>query len=493
MLLRRLLPALFAGALLLLPQACRENATESGPPPTTDSGGRPPNAGPGGPGPGEQAPSGASYYGGARDTFPSGSRSQGQTGGGQRLTVELEPTFDEARRVEEASLLLLAYRRADVNPSGFPMRGSRPAFQWQQPRAPITWPAQVELRLPPESDLRFYAVIDMDEDGRLGPGDHLAVTPGALTPPEDILKPLVLRIDRTLPNPTIAPQEPSGGCGGAPPPVVAELPQPRTSAGFHVDTVEHEQAEPAMVIVQGYSQGRLVEGNPPFGEPPDFYWSARDPDADWPLSLMAQLPLGLDVLVVVDADGDASPSPSDWSSEAVLDLQLPADGEPVRVEITRTFVPQVETAEDLPLDLPRELPRDDDDSAGSSAGAVEPPSQTATLMVLDSQPRVPFLRESTVMVVGYRAADVERGMPRSGARPISFWRSARLQLDWPLEVRAPLPSGTTLFLILDLDEDGLPSPGDLSSQPQPDYEPPADGGKASFVFQRAFGLVDPSE
>ena len=516
MLVRRSLPALLAGALLLLPQACGGGSADGGSTGAASADGRLEGRPDQAHTPADPLASGVGgdpYYGGARGTRPAPGRQtgqarlQGRTPGGRASTVELRPTFEEALQLRETALLLLAYRQEDVNPSGFPIRGARPIFQWQQPWGPVTWPARAEVRLPVQPGLRLFAVVDVNADGRLGPGDHVAVSPRALAIPADPAQAIAMRVDRTLPSPEPAAELVTGGCGGGEPtPATPDLAQPRTSAGIHLDTAEHELvvsrgagaslAEPGMVIVQGYSPGRLTEGNPPFGEPPDFYWSGLDQDDTWPLTLLAQLPIGLDVLVVVDADGDSSPSPSDWSSEALPDLQLPADGEPLRAELARHFVPSLETASDLPMPLgPTGLvPGDDDDSAvTSTAVAVEAPAQTASRLVLDSDPRVPFLRESTVMVVGYRAADVERGMPITGARPIAFWRSGDLQLDWPLEIEAPLPSGTTLFLILDLDADGLPSPGDLSSEAQVDFQPPPEGVKAEFVFRRAYGLPDPAQ
>ncbi len=143
---------------------------------------------------------------------------------------------------------------------------------------------------------------------------------------------------------------------------------------------------------------------------------------------------------------------------------------------------------------------DDDDSGadGEDDSGEAPDAETlgrgvVRQLVLDSRPRVPFLREGRVMVVGYPRQEVERGMPAAGAQPTFFWRSEELRLTWPLRIEAPLPSGRTLFLVLDLDDDGMPSPGDLCSVPAYDFEPPAEGREAPFVFERAFGLTEPDE
>ncbi len=567
----------------------------------------------------------------------------------QTRPVEFQAVGPEVSAVSRAGLVVMGFAASDINESGFPRRETQPTFDWNQPAGPVSWPARVQVPLPASPETRFFAIIDIDDDGRLSPGDHLAALSGPLRLSEDPATPVVFRIDRTLP--ARAPEGSGGGCGGGddkprgnpgdrpgagpqwsvpteerrlvvsrgpnamdaaagtvvlqaygqgqivdggPPPGVAPayfwtgtdadgewplemtaplphgldvlvvldvdgdsvpgpgdwLSQSRPALTLSEDlaapiTFRIERAMPAKapsepggcgggdrvegdpgggprdgpprhvyteerrlvvsrgpdatdlgvgtVVLQAYEPGQLVDGDPPPGVPPTFFWTGADLDGEWPLAMTAPMPPGLDVMVVLDVDGDSMPGPNDWSSEPIPALVLPAVEEPLEAVITRPFAPSgVETVDDLVLDDPEDVqPGGDDDSSVDSAAAVEPPPETLTSLVLDSQPRVPFLRQSTVMVAGYRRADVERSMPVSGARPISFWRSEELQLVWPLEIKAAMPEGATVFLILDLDEDGLPSPGDLSSEPRYDFQPPAEGEKVEFVFQRAYGLADP--
>ena len=112
-------------------------------------------------------------------------------------------------------------------------------------------------------------------------------------------------------------------------------------------------------------------------------------------------------------------------------------------------------------------------------------------VAIDAKPRVPFLSTARILVAGFSAEDIERGMPRPGARPSFFWPSKSLPVAWPLrtEVRLPEATGTTVFVILDLDDNAQPSPGDLSTPAQPDFEAPSSEQETDYLLNRAYSVT----
>lgn len=380
-------------------------------------------------------------------------------------------------------VILVGYEPAELVDDK-PAQGVSPAFFWLAPQVDASWPLRFDAPVP--TGLALIAVRDVDGDQRPGPADRRS---NAVVVPES--GEVSLLVD----------QEFLGGIGPAPEdprnrrvglllqPDGVEL-APRT---LEIRSGSADRPVPlGLVMVVGYGAGGIVDGLPKPGTTPEFFFSARHEATAWPIRLEVPFPPGLDLLIVLDVDGDALPSPPDLAAPPLVAFALPLPGIAVEVVVERAFSPpdDEDDGEDDEregtaafFDLPEELEGLEESSAKGA---------TRTL-VLDSKPRVPFLRKGTVMVAGYDDQDIARGMPRQGGQPAFFWRSEVLQLTWPLRIDAPLPSGLSVYLILDLDSDRMPSPGDLCSEVRAGYAPPPAGGEAEFVFSKAFGLAEPDD
>jgi hypothetical protein len=91
------------------------------------------------------------------------------------------------------------------------------------------------------------------------------------------------------------------------------------------------------------------------------------------------------------------------------------------------------------------------------------PSSGRAAISLTCNPRIPFLDRSSVMLVGYNPADLVHGQPRHEGSPTYLWKSEPITLTWPILLNIPTPSDVSLFIVLDVNGDGLPSKGDLST------------------------------
>ena len=120
--------------------------------------------------------------------------------GGVTYTIVIEAASPEAQAIKKAGLLLLSFPGANLNEIGFPIEGSRPNFEWKQGKSKLNWPVTVQVQLPASDDLWLFAIVDINSDGFLGPGDPLAVPVGPFVPPADPSQPVVLKVDRDLPS-----------------------------------------------------------------------------------------------------------------------------------------------------------------------------------------------------------------------------------------------------------------------------------------------------
>jgi hypothetical protein len=244
-------------------------------------------------------------------------------------TVIFAPTSELAKSQEKATLLLLGFRDADLDPRGMPGDIAKPAFEWRQPQQDVSWPFQSTISLPQDPTLHFFAVIDLDGAGRLSPGDHLS--PGQQLP-ENSDSTMLFRVDRSL---------------------------------------------------RARETGRTTPDSP------------KDS-----LSL------------------SAAKNPADLSD----------------------------------------------------------PEGEAALISLDCNPRLPFLNRGSVLLVGYDPTDLVRERPQHEASPSYLWRSEPLALTWPIVLDIPTPSDVSLFIVLDVNGDGMPSRGELSTarvDPTPNEANPA--------------------
>jgi len=240
-----------------------------------------------------------------------------------------------------------------------------------------------------------------------------------------------------------------------------------------------QRRQEAGLILLGFRKKDLG----PLGMPgavarPTFEWKQPNRQVVWPVRVQVSLPQDpeLRFVAAIDVDGQGRLSPGDHLS-AALPLSL-GPNETMVFDIDRT----------LPGPLSGSS-RIENHQAGIPPSG--PPTEMSSVL-LDCNPRIPFLRKSTVMLVGYRSADLEQGIPRSGVPPNYSWRSEELMLTWPLSLQVPLPSNLTLFLILDLDGDGSPSRGDLSSGALVDDQPSREDRELSFLLDQAWWPADPS-
>ncbi len=412
------------------------------------------------------------------------------------------PTTDTFR------LLIVGYQPAQID-SDRPAENVVPPFFWISPEfSDAQWPLRFEAPIP--EGLRLLAVRDIDGNGHPSEADRRSAVM-----PTDKGKELSFVIDRNFIDGGSADavprvERPTGEVDPVPGQTRQEVPpsglalspggmemQPRTVRATSGTPARKPEPGQKLMIV-GFVEGGLKDGLPVSGTRPAYFWNKPHASKEWPLELAAvPLPTGLDLIVVLDTDGDGMPSPKDLAAEPLLGFEPPPVDQVVEILLDRSFAPEEVAGGDGGDGGDGD--GDDDDGGEGGDGEMPDPGESAARgslrpINLDSQPRVPFLRNGVVMIVGYEAGDVDRGNPREGAVPKFFWASENLQLTWPLQMEVPLPSGgLTLFVVLDLDSDRRPSPGDLSSDPFPGFEPGDPGKDLEVVLNKAFGLAGPSD
>ncbi len=405
---------------------------------------------------------------------------------------------DETPRpaVEAVRILLVGYTEDQLE-EGRPAQGVVPPFFWVSPELAPEWPLRFGAPIP--AGLHVTVVRDMDDDGRPSPADRRSAF---LVVPVKNEGELQFRIDRGFLDgadpgagarpPSPSPEPPPSGDDGPRPDGVVLQP---AGADLIERTVRGTSGTPDVpppagnLLVVGFSPGQLEDGLPVPGTKPAFLWTGAHGEAGWPLEVAGvPLPAALELIFAIDADGDGMPSPPDLAATP----RVVGDADPVEVIFDRPFAP-AETA-DGDDDGGEEdgFGGDEDDAPlpdteeSAARGALRP-------INLDSEPRVPFLRNGVLMVVGYDPDDVEATMPREEGVPKFFWASEDLQLTWPLQLEVPLPEGgLTVFFVLDLDGDRRPSPGDLASKPYEGFEPGEPGVDLEVRLNTAFGLVPPT-
>ena len=224
---------------------------------------------------------------------------------------------------------------------------------------------------------------------------------------------------------------------------------------------EARATDETALLLLGFHEEEIEGGGfPRKGSRPSFVWKQPSRPLSWPVSVRLEPgpQPGLRLFAVLDTDGRGRLSPGDLLGGPV---ELPAD-----------------LVEPLPIVIDRSNPASPELAwggagpgwGGGGLGPGEDPRAPEPVMVpieLDCSPTIPFLGRSTVMLAGYPPGDLEGGMPRADAVPAYSWRSDELRLVWPLRVEAPVPAGSSLLVVLDLDADGTPSAGDLASEPVP--------------------------
>ena len=248
--------------------------------------------------------------------------------------VEFAPTSELASSQGEATLLLLGFRDEDLDPRGMPSAVDQPSFEWKQPKRKVTWPVESTISLPQDPALRFFAVIDVDDLGRLSPGDHLSA-PQPL--PQNSDAPMVFKIDRSLtPNTNGTSSVPSPE-GSPSPPTSKETPVPAGPDGSRapISLVCNPRLpflDRASVLLVGYPPADGVRGQPEDGKRPLYLWQSDPLALSWPVLLDVPTPSGVSLFIVLDVDGDGFPSRGDLST-ARVDL-TPAAARPAVQQFT---------------------------------------------------------------------------------------------------------------------------------------------------------------
>lgn len=236
----------------------------------------------------------------------------------------------------------------------------------------------------------------------------------------------------------------------------------------HIERVEPTEPPPvAAALPLLHIEGRpladfLTSGLPRPARGPAFHWSSPEPVPSWPHEATVALPMDEETWLFawLDRDGDAALS----------------DGDP----ISGPAPPPAGLLPDAPVVLRL-------DRAYRSPALAELEAGGPEVVIIDATPDVRGRQGAVVLLSGYQRDQVSSlGLPDRPAPPTLRWSSDSQPLEWPLRVRLD-PRGTSgirLVAALDLDGDGVMSPGDLIGTPDCDGFPPAGAGRCTLVIDR---------
>lgn len=169
----------------------------------------------------------------------------------------------------------------------------------------------------------------------------------------------------------------------------------------------------------------------------------------------------LTYFAIVDLDADQVPTPGDLTSGPVV-VSKDVGEAPASFVVERVW--------------------GQPGAVGAGAGG-EPPGDPSTPAVetvtrtvrLDTEIRPPFLKEGRVLVVGLPPSGQEAYVGPLQRETTFVWATESIELAWPVEIQAQLPSSGDVLFLLDLDGGLQPSVGDLASDPTMDFEPLPEG------------------
>jgi hypothetical protein len=199
---------------------------------------------------------------------------------------------------------------------------------------------------------------------------------------------------------------------------------------------EAAASPPRRYGIIGFPPDGVGATGPKLGVPPAFHWLST-PFAAGTAPGDAPLPGGLVYIAFFDVDGDGRPS----------------DGEPSSLP-----VPWAEDGLSFALNVPF--------GAGPGQRAVGIVKTETVRLSIDTRIKPPFLRRGRFLVAGTRAVDdASEYMPPPFSDPAWSWVSEEFVLSWPIALDAPLPIGLDALVMLDIDESGGPTAGDLAAAP----------------------------
>jgi hypothetical protein len=245
--------------------------------------------------------------------------------GFQTRVVKVE--VPAARRPRGPTVLMLIGRE--------PERPGRPDadradFVWRSAEiTPTTWPYETELKLPRGMSVRLVLDADGDRKPSVGdpasaPDDDVAAAPAdaAVTFTLD----QIFSAEDYQPSGAGGDADPGGGGADAPGAVGGE---PRT---LKISTeVRLPFIRTGRFMVVG-----LAPADPfvwPPATQPTFLWVSDPTRLDWPVTLEAKVPDGLDLFVALDLDGSGFPDTGDLASKPAASYVRGAADAPVPIEL----------------------------------------------------------------------------------------------------------------------------------------------------------------
>lgn len=270
-------------------------------------------------------------------------------------------------------------------------------------------------------------------------------------------------------GPTDAPPEPMRRPSGVlKPPDDGSGVQVTTETGaemqVRIDVALPRTADKGTIAFIGVSSDRKTRDWMAGGDKPDFFWISPVVEFGDSISLRAPLPPGLHFMAVLNqGGGDDLPGPGDLHSDPT---PWSGEGELV-VHVDRRYGEARARQEGL-------------DAVQDSYNVGGPRFP----MTLRLGPGVPEPKGMTRAIVLGR----DRRPGQAGGPPAFFWRTDASKPRWPWTIEAPLPDGLELEVVVDVDGDGMPSPGDLLSAPQAEFRRPEAGAAIDVVLDRRFAM-----
>jgi len=255
-------------------------------------------------------------------------------------------------------------------------------------------------------------------------------------------------------------KEPSGVPGA--PDIGTFLPPGASPVAVSLQFPAVPDAARLTAIFMGFAEDQMEGDWALEGERPKLYWYTGKLQPAETLSFDVPLLPGLVYLVAVDLDGSVDVNSGDLVS-----------------------APQ-RYAEPLPPGMALEFFIDRPFSPGPEPGGMDLAARPTTRggerrsVIVDSAFGLLWLRKSQLMVVGLPGREPEeyevtgkKYPPR--VAPTFLWVGRERPLKWPITLDALVPDGLDVFVVLDLDGNGYPSTGDISSLCACDIERPLAG------------------
>ena len=237
------------------------------------------------------------------------------------------------------------------------------------------------------------------------------------------------------------------------------LPSGTSQVPVNLQFPSSADASEVTVIVMGFEADQMEGDWAREGQRPKMYWLSPLLSSREEISLDAPLLAGLTYLVAVDQDGNIDVNRGDLVSAPVPYTQALPPGMAITFVMDRPFSPGPEPGG---MDL---------DARPTTRGGER------RTLVVNTAFGLRWLGSRQLMVVGVPVREkaayetVGRRYPARVA-PTFLWVDRERPLRWPMTIEARMPDGLDVFVVLDLDNNGYPSTGDISSLCACDFERP---------------------